>query len=307
MAQVRVAFWNVQNLFEPGVVPRGPQSLPEIAEKQRILAEVIDSFFEDAGPDLLGLAEIGTEAILGELLGRLRDDYVHVWERPGTAEQTGLGLAARRSLMVDMEVVSVQRPSVAARPRCMVVRCLTRLHPEPFLVVVNHWKSRMGSVLDQQRDRLETADWLGEYLANQSRETCVIVIGDFNAEPFEAPFGELRLRGKRTFSNALWASGTPAYLYNTAWRFMSEPDAWEDARQANYVESRPKTTHGQSGVNIFDHLLVSGRALRGGPLELRERSVNLHLHPRTLRQSAAGVLRPRPWTFPAGGDHDGSS
>ncbi len=174
----------------------------------------------------------------------------------------------------------------------MIVRCELKSKPEPFLVVVNHWKSRLGVPAIHNADRLETADWLGDYLANRSTDMCALVLGDFNAEPFEPPFSDLRLRGRRTFSNALWSNATPAYLYNTAWKIMTEPENWEVAGLPGYVESRPKTTHGDAGANVFDHLLVSGRALRNGPLTLLENTLNLFRHNRTLKQSPKGVLRP---------------
>jgi len=307
MADLNVGFWNVENLFEPAVVSRGPQSQTELDEKLDVLADVINQFFDGSGPDILGFAEVNTETLLLDLTGRLNDAYFHVWEDAGMNNQTGLGLIARESRFVDLSVLDTQRPSVASRPRSMIVTCELVGSPEPFLVVVNHWKSRLGPPALHNADRLQTADWLGDYLANTANETCVIVLGDFNAEPFEPPFSELRLRGRRTFSNALWSSATPAYLYNTAWKILTEPESWEDASQAGYVESRPKTTHGDSGVNVFDHLLVSARALRNGPLTLREGTLDLFRNQRTLRQTNTGVLRPLRWNFVSASEHEGSS
>jgi hypothetical protein len=43
MANLNVAFWNVQNLFEPSVVARGPQSQTELDEKLDVLADVINA------------------------------------------------------------------------------------------------------------------------------------------------------------------------------------------------------------------------------------------------------------------------
>ena len=88
---------------------------------------------------------------------------------------------------------------------------------------------------------------------------------------------------------------------------MTEPESWEDAGQPGYIESRPKTTHGASTTNVFDQLLVSGRALRNGPLTLLERTLDLFRNSKTLRQSATGVLRPRQWVYVSKAEHDGSS
>jgi len=59
MSPLNVAFWNVQNLFQPPVARRfgrGPQTIRERNAKLDRLASVIDGFFHGQGPDLLALA-----------------------------------------------------------------------------------------------------------------------------------------------------------------------------------------------------------------------------------------------------------
>lgn len=58
MPDLRVAFWNVQNLFEPGLQNRRPRHQQELDAKLDVLAMVLNGLFDDAGPDLLGLAEV---------------------------------------------------------------------------------------------------------------------------------------------------------------------------------------------------------------------------------------------------------
>jgi hypothetical protein len=102
-----------------------------------------------------------------------------------------------------------------------------------------------------------------------------VVAGDFNAEPFEEPFGDFGLRAVRHFSPDLWAQMAPACLYNTAWRFLCEPDPWEvvEAGGEAYDAPRPMTTYADPSPVLLDQLLVSGRALRGGPITLLEQTV----------------------------------
>jgi hypothetical protein len=173
MPDLNVAFWNVQNLFEPGVVARGPQSQTELDEKLVVLGDVINAFFGGNGPDVLGLAEVNTKQIFLDLVGRLNGPYFHVWEDAGTSDQTGLGLIARESRFVDLTLLDTQRPSVASRPRSMIARCELVGNPEPFLVVVNHWKSRLGPPDLANADRLQTADLVGRLLGKlQQRYVC---------------------------------------------------------------------------------------------------------------------------------------
>lgn len=310
--EIRVAFWNVQNLFEPGAVARGPQSEAEIDAKVDALATAIGAFFDGNGPDLLGLAEVSTRRLLDKLAAKLQGSYLIAWEPPVIQTQTGLALLARDNAFARLRPVAVQRPTPFARPRSMVVRCEMVGKSEPILVAVNHWKSRMpaeGTALGSgEVDRRETARWLGDLLAKSPRETSVVVMGDFNAEPCEPPFGEAALRAKRIFSTVLHWRATPAYLYNAAWRFMIEPDYWEDAGAAGYQEPRPKTSHGEGEWLIFDQLMVSARALRNGPIELLEKTVQYSCQDGlTSRRKTRGTLRPYSWQRKADGTYVGTS
>lgn len=162
--------------------------------------------------------------------------------------------------------------------------------------------------ISDEDDRRESADWLGQRLAAELRSTCVVVVGDFNAEPFEPPFSELRLRGGRTFSGARWAGASPAYLYNTAWRLLSEPEPSEVALTAGYRESRPKSTHGDDSPAVFDHLLVSGAVLGGGMLTLEERKVEYPaIDSLTSRYKRGGKLVPAVWKYVSANEFSGTS
>jgi len=299
VGELRTAFWNVSNLFEPGTCHRGPRTVAELDAKVEVVASVARSLFGGEGPDLLGLAEVGTERITDAIRSRLDGEYVAAWVGPGMDDETGLGILARASVVAQVKLVAQYRPRMMARPRAAILRCTLRSASEPFLLAINHWKSRAAQRgTDDGADRIETARWLGSHLATSPRVTCVLVFGDFNAEPFEPPFSETGLRGVRFFSSALWARATPAYVYNTAWRFLCEPDYWEEARRPGYQEPRPKTTHDSLPPVVFDQLLVSGRALRGGVLTLRERTVRYHCDEITAtRVPGTGRLHPARWQY----------
>jgi hypothetical protein len=122
-------------------------------------------------------------------------------------------------------------------------------------------------------------------------------MGDFNAEPYEAPFSETALRAVRFFSTALWTCATPRYLYNTAWRHLPEPDLWEtvEANPETYKPSRPRTSFDRP-PKLYDQLLVSGRALRGGPITLIEGTVTYHIDVDTCGEN----LKPLRWNYQEG-------
>lgn len=308
MANLCVAFWNVQNLFEPDTVDRGPGTAVELEAKIDQLVQVLCRMNAGSPPDLIGLAEVGSERIFDALAESLPGGYLALWEPPYTDDTTGLGLLVRQGVFAQLERIAVQRPTMLARPRCVVARCTLQGSLESVLVAVNHWKSRLRhGIEDPEEDRMETARWLGDVLVNSDRDTCVVVIGDFNAEPFERPFSETALRSVRYFSTALWSGATPAYLYNTAWRLLAEPDLWEDLVAADGQVSRPRTSHDASPAVIIDQLLVSGRALRGGPIRLKEASDRYHVDGDTSIRKGSGNLVPARWRYEDAGSFSGSS
>lgn len=320
--RLKIAFWNVMNLFEPKTHPpgkggkpaaRGPQGNQELNDKLNRLAECIDAFFLGAGPDLLGLAEVHNLRILLELEKRLKDRYQYVWEPAGNNRETGLAVLARSSLVSGLAKLDAYRPAnmSGARPRVMISRCEFQGVSEPFLFVVNHWKSNMyhsGAAFTPAEDREQTADWLGTRLSNSYRDTCVILVGDFNAEPHEQPFSEFRLRSSRHFHAALGNQGTPAYLYNTSWKFLCEPLPWEDSVRAGggLKDPRPKRSHDGAYV-VWDQLMVSGRAMKNGPLRLIEKTVDYYRDGHNSVYNKCGSVCPIRWTYQAPGKYSGAS
>jgi hypothetical protein len=307
MPQLTFAFWNVANLFEPLAVPRGPQSEAELVAKLAALAGVLAAIDNGNGPHLLGLAEVGTERIFDMLHAALPSEYIAVWEPAPRIDLTGLGLAARSDHFASIQIVDVERPSMFARPRVLLTRCELIGQPEPVFVAVCHWKSRMQQGgTDPTQEQLASARWLAERLGPMDRGTCVVVLGDFNAEPFEPPFNDAGLRCRRHFSSILAGTATPAHLYNTAWQALPEPDAWEDLTAAGMKVTRPRTSHDASPPVIFDQLLVSRAALRLGPIRLLEQTVRYHVVDgvNSVRRSS-GNLAPLRWTFDPGGAHSG--
>lgn len=266
MNRLNVAFWNVYNLFPVGVVERAPRSQSELDAKLNRLADVINSFF-GTGADILGLAEIATEELLVELESRLRDTYHYRWVGQQNNQLTGLAFLFKEAAVSRIVHTDLQMEGLA-RPRVFMVECrVASTNTDTVVFFINHWKSKLGG---GQIDRLASARWIEGQVASYGLRKCIVVLGDFNSEPFETPFNDAHLRTTRFFSSA--RRGTK--LYNPSWRLLGEPDFYESLQEPGYRLSRPKTSHEGSRA-FLDQLLVSGGALRGGPLELIESSVCL--------------------------------
>ncbi len=294
-AELCFAFWNVSNLFAAGVVPRGPASAAEVDAKVERLAAVLAAIGTH-GPDLLGLAEVGSEPLFHRLAQRVmghRGQWWAAWSEPARADQCGLGLLARVDCFSRLRVLDEYRRTGLARPMALVAELTVSALEQPVLVVVNHWKSRLqrpGEVSGHQQ-RLEVAGWVSEQLHLAGRPGCAVVMGDFNAEPMEAPFATGRLEGSRFHT-----CRSPA-LYNAAWRYVGAPDPLDLVQAPRYRASRPRTTHDSSPPVLFDQLLVSTDALAGRPLRFVESRSGYHLdedHDAVVRPSSGYVL-PKRW------------
>lgn len=318
MGQLNVAFWNVENLFEPAVsrrIGRGPRTRRAIDAKINQLADIIGGFFNGAGPDLLGLAEVATRDLFDELVDRIpgaRPAALRLWEACVDASHTGLGLVGRDGVIARLDRIDAWRPTLASRPRALSAACTLVGNGLPIHVIANHWKSRIpdppGSLgPTHHQDRRETADWVGTHLSLSSGMKCAIVMGDLNCQPDEEPLNGLTLRGSRHTSTAIRGRRAISTLYNTAWRLMTEPDPWRHPRTNAHRGTRPLSTFGASGTNVFDHLLVSKDAMCGRPLALIEDSLQYHPDGRAFRYARGGQIRPRPWRWHGSGSYSGAS
>lgn len=302
MAELRVACWNVENLFHPNSgVARGPKTVGELDRKIAATAAVVRDLFGGPLPHLVGFVEVGDSVVFDKLVKAIDPNWIGVWENPGRKDQTGLGIAGDPQRIKSLKIVAVDRPSVMAKPRAIVAECeLTETNP--FVFALTHWKSRMQQAgTDDKADRLESGRWLGELLSQRySSSHSIIVGGDFNAEPYEAPFLESALRAKRHHTSILHSQANAAYLYNLGWRFLAEPDLWEAKNVAGYAATLSTTTHGDGAPVVFDSLLVSKRLLKGGPLKIREASAAIVADSR-IRGIGAKIF-PLKWKYDAAND-----
>lgn len=293
---LHVAFWNVHNLFD-GLVQRGPRP-QDVDAKLDVVAKAIAEFF-DGQADLIALAEIGDDTLVTRLLSRFPSrKYEFKWQPAPKSDQTGLCVLRRctgKAAVTDFDIIEHWQPATLVRPHIIVVECVLRGSKTPAILAVNHWKSRLPSDgTDGAQDRLDAGRWLGDWIDKRQGNDCLVAVGDFNAEPFEPPFGEIALRGKRHFSSVTSGSAAKVNLYNASWRFLAEPRMWETIGPAGMADPVPKTSW-EKQFAIFDQILVSRAALLGQPLRLRESSVRYHVSPTVAGIRRSGVLKPLPW------------
>jgi endonuclease/exonuclease/phosphatase family protein len=187
MAVLHVAFWNVKSLCAPAsAIKGGPQTGAELTAKIATIADTLRNLFDKAGPDLIGLAEVYTGRILNSLCAQLGARYHTLWEpcKNTLSPLSGLAVLARADRFAALSRIDAYAPTLLSRPRYLIAKCKLADHDDPIFFVVNHWRSKFSNEGNAgASDRLETARALGDWPANQPRDTCAVVLGDFNAEP----------------------------------------------------------------------------------------------------------------------------
>lgn len=221
MPEIKLAFWNVGNLFDTTASPLATdlEFTPEQGwtpqaydAKIKALAGVIRQLHDGVGPDLLGLCEIENEAVLKDLLREIgRDDYQ-------IAHLDSPDLRGIDTTLVYSSRIFRKPPKSAMRGHVVNLRYATRdifevrlqlkgggSTPE-LIVLVNHWPSRKNGQYETEPLRITAAEHAGrlvdghlkhsraEFLAadppftldqlKQRWNRNVLLMGDFNDEPY---------------------------------------------------------------------------------------------------------------------------
>ncbi|MCX7043907.1 MAG: endonuclease/exonuclease/phosphatase family protein [Candidatus Sumerlaeota bacterium] len=315
MRTISIAFWNVQNLFHwtvarsqnlKGKKWRGPATEQEYHAKLNAIAHIIQSMTSDGPPHILGLAEIGNEQVLQDLLASFPNDYFDspIWIDGAEEDQSGLGLLWRRnSFTAKEEWVCPSREELkdkrgyARRPHSLIVSLKDQISDQCLYLSINHWKSNMGGPEKTNDMRVQTARMLGDRLSGLSKQFPypVIVMGDFNADPYDAIFDEQRLRARRCFSTMNWWKNATGTFYNPCWRYLPPEAYFDSSRQEGYQERRPQTTFAK-GWGVFDQMLFSKSFLKDEKIVFHESQFEYITSPnaaRTIEEN--GRLLPYSW------------
>lgn len=294
----RLAFLNCYNLLPPENQterPGAPQNPAEAYAKVQSLARTIQSIFSGETPDIIALSEIGSEPLGRQLANTLNaPGYRLVWSGIPLATKSQMGLMVlynpdvfglfADSLRVGPDSLTERRQWLAVQFR------LQRNSEATFWLVVNHWKSNMGSPSLVEARQVETAQEIGQlYLREEHKTTrAMILVGDFNCEPGDKAWkGQTpnalvgaRERAVVTRGGSGRRGNSKAYFYNPMWRRMGEPVDHETAQLAGYQPPYLMGTFvgkGNHAINLrlWDQLLVSKGLLTGSRIRFVESSLTV--------------------------------
>ncbi|RMH36393.1 MAG: endonuclease/exonuclease/phosphatase [Nitrospirae bacterium] len=263
MPDIRVAWWNLENLFDHERAARDPglarflkselKGWTAAVRDRKLdqLASIIGLMFDEAGPDLLGVAEAENEAVLELLAARIA--------KPGR-EYRVLGhesLDARGidvSFIYDASVLAASHPAHQVVVKRTATRDLfwatftVRETGASFVAMANHWPARSAGQYLSEPFRMLTGETVSVVLANlldTDKYAPVLLMGDFNDEPFNRSMQEYLL-GTRDREQVTRARSPR--VWNLMWPLMDD--------------RHPGTYRHDSVWNMLDQFLVTKGMLR---------------------------------------------
>jgi endonuclease/exonuclease/phosphatase family metal-dependent hydrolase len=203
-----VAWWNLENLFDtvndPDPLPQfgtDDEFLPEGArqwtddrywKKLENLARAIRSMNNGSGPDVMGVCEVEHEHILNDLIRKYLPDlgYATAYHESPDARGIDIGFLYRRDLL---KVQSTGFRTVVLPPDEPPTRDVFYVAFEtgwgPLVCIGNHWPSRRGGAAESEFRRVSAARTcrsLVDSVLSTSPEADIVIVGDFNDEPWDA-------------------------------------------------------------------------------------------------------------------------
>jgi predicted extracellular nuclease len=228
-----VAFWNLENLFDAESASRSEGLARRLREglkgwSEEVLAAKLDqvaagiqAMDEGRGPDILGVCEVESRAVLERLAGKLaprRYGVVHA-ESP---DQRGIDTA----FLYDTARYEVARETVFTHfvmrrtyTRDILQATFATRAGRRLVVFANHWPARSGGRWESEPFRMtagETlAHWHGRVREELGEDIAVLALGDFNDQPFDRSLVDYALatnnrgqveRGREVprFLNLMW-------------------------------------------------------------------------------------------------------
>ena len=256
------AWWNVENLFDTENSTARTDKLQRtlanelngwddtlLSKKIDQLAAIINRMNEDKGPDLLGICEVENRSVVDRLRQKIEStghrnyDVIHA----DTHDERGIDVA----FLYDKTKFGVEAGKVffhtivkrVATREIVQVNFKSKATGNRLVLVGNHWPSRSGGQLESEPFRLiagETVAYFNQRIQEvHGKDTSVMIMGDFNDEPFNRSIIEHAL-GTPDKDKVTRAKTAPL-LYNLMWPFAAK------AQGTFYFE----------GFNLLDQMMVS--------------------------------------------------
>jgi endonuclease/exonuclease/phosphatase family metal-dependent hydrolase len=268
----RIAFWNLENLFDVEGSPRRTEKLSRalgtsikgwtqalLNRKVSQLAGIIRQMNGGSGPDILGIAEVENLFVV-DLLRQALIPLGRNYKLIHHDMQDGRGIDV--AFLYDADKFRVPEPlsenvfshfvmKRTATRDILQVHFQTVAHDRLLVLMGNHWPSRKGDEAVSSAYRAMAAETMAYFhqriLEIRGKLTPVLAMGDFNDEPFDNSLVDYAL-ALRNIKQVL--KGSNPNFYNLMWPLMGQGAG----------------THYFDGPIVFDQILVNKGLLAKGAL-----------------------------------------
>jgi len=274
-----IAFWNVENLFDTVDSAQRPAWLQRklanelegwdgqiLGRKIELLASIIRQMNGGTGPDLLGLCEVENRPVLEKLrqgLAPLERQYKIAHH--DTGDKRGVDVAFlydgnRFTAQEQFFHVILKR---AATRDIFQVNFRTTAGRE-LIAIGNHWPSRSGGELESEPYRMTAGETLSYWMERieelKGNDVAVVVMGDFNDEPFNRSITDYALAGN---SDTKVRKAQSPRLFNLMWPFLGQ------GLGSHYFNNFP---------NVLDQIWISKGIVDGqSGFSIEEGSVSIEM------------------------------
>lgn len=193
-----VAFWNLENLFDPYDDPHNPgdnEYLPsaksqwdeeKFDKKLSNLSKIIRSMNNGEGPDILGVCEIENYYVLKELSKRFLSDLNYKIVHYESPDPRGIDVGILYK-PTKFELITSEKIPVPVKNNSRdILYAVFKVKNEILHVFVNHWPSRRGGEYKSEPRRIKAATVLRKKIDSliiDNPVTNILVMGDFNDTP----------------------------------------------------------------------------------------------------------------------------
>lgn len=257
-----LAWWNLENLLDVENADRPEWRKKKIgkyiigwneeilSKKIRNIASAIAEMNNGIGPDIIGVCEVENERLLRLLAENLsitgrRYTFVHF----DSNDKRGIDIAFlydEALFEVPKNLLFTVRLHKRSATRDLLQAEFITKKGKSLIVIGNHWPSRTGGQYETEPFRIMAAEtlsyWLYQIAEKRGNDQPVLVMGDFNDEPFSRSVADYALstpnirliRSARKDQNGiftpyllnlLWnemADGKGTYLYNGKWSVLDQ-------------------------------------------------------------------------------------
>ncbi len=249
--QYRVAFYNVENLFDTADDPKKEDNdfLPngklnwtvdKYQQKLTNLSKVINALGDEDLPEVIGMCEVENAKVLNDLLQKSKLQNYGIIHQDSPDER-GIDVALvydqTEVKVINYEYIDIGLGNDRTRE---ILHAQVEIDKEDIHLFFNHWPSRYSDKTGEKRQKAAKALRTKiDALFAKDKDANVVIMGDFNDEPTDASVAKVLK------AQANYQSPQADQLYNLSYEWMKNGDG----------------THFYDKWNALDQVIVSGSVL----------------------------------------------